>query len=89
MRSFILSVVPTGEVDSMMNKLPSSRNGIILLVAFSTKEISGSCCPLNGVGTAIKKTSALVIFVEAFSVPESITFLTSPANSGSTICIFP
>ena len=51
MRSIIFSVVPVGEVDSIMNKSPSFKSGIIALVAAATKEISGSFLPLKGVGT--------------------------------------
>ena len=36
MSSAIFSVVPTGEVDSIMNKSPSFKSGITVLVADST-----------------------------------------------------
>ena len=38
----IFSVVPIGEVDSIIYKSPFLRSGIIPFVAASTKEISGS-----------------------------------------------
>ena len=77
--------MPIGEVDSIIYKSPFFSNGIIPFVAASTKEISGSWFPLNGVGTTIRYTSAGTALVEAFKFPFRTAFETMFSKSGSTI----
>ena len=54
------SVVPTGEVDSIITRFSSSKRCEIALTALKTYDKSGSLLLSNGVGTAIIKISALL-----------------------------
>lgn len=81
----ILSVVPTGEVDSITYRSPSLRNGMTARVAASTYEMSGSWLPLNGVGTTMKYASLTSGVVLAWRAPERTTSCSISSMPGSTM----
>ena len=85
----MISVVPMGDVDSRMTRLPGASRLAMRSTAVMTQVMSGWLAPSIGVGTAIMNTSAASGCSCAVSVPFDTTFCTRPSRSGSAMWIEP
>ena len=83
------SVVPTGDVDSRITRLPRRSSGARLSAAARTKRRSGSWSAPCGVGTAMMNASAGCGVAAIRSVPAATTVRTNSFTSSSAVAAAP